>query len=287
MSDKVLLEKALYIVPTPIGNLKDITLRAIDVLQNADVIAAEDTRHSKILLDNLSIQPKKLISCHDHNEEQRANLFANIINEGQTIALISDAGTPLISDPGFKVVRFLAKQNIRVIPLPGACAAITALSASGLATDNFHFAGFLPVKEQELKATIESLKDLPFVNIFYESPRRILNSIKVIAEVMPQRQIVLCRELTKTFENIYRMSASSLYDFLLEDANRQKGEFVLIVDRKEAEEQGIISDKVLNTLRMLLDKMSLKDACKIASSIYDLNKNVLYKEALLLKEFYK
>lgn len=278
-----MLENALYIVPTPIGNLLDITKRAIEVLQQVDVIAAEDTRHSKILLDNLGITPKKLIACHDHNEEQKAQLFANILQEGKAIALISDAGTPLISDPGFKVVRYLSNCNYKVIALPGPCAAITALSVSALATDSFHFMGFLPVKEQELNKTLQTLINKDCVSIFYESPRRILTTVKAIAAIMPQRELVICRELTKTFESVYRYNAADMYEFLQADEMRQKGEFVLIVDKAPNKEQ-VLDDKIILSLKLLQEKMSLKDACKIVSTIFDINKNILYKEALALKD---
>lgn len=278
-----MLEKALYIVPTPIGNLLDITKRAIEVLQQVDVIAAEDTRHSKVLLDNLGITQKKLIACHDHNEEQKAELFVNLLQEGKSIALISDAGTPLISDPGFKVVRYLANQNFKVIALPGPCAAITALSVSALATDSFHFMGFLPVKEQELHKTLASLIDKDCVTIFYESPRRILATVEAIAKLMPERELVICRELTKTFESVYRYDAKTMYEFLKADDMRQKGEFVLIVDKCQSKTQ-VLNTKILTSLQLLQEKMSLKDACKIASVIFDINKNLLYKEALALKD---
>lgn len=277
------LENALYVVPTPIGNLDDITLRAINVLKHADVIAAEDTRHTKILLDRLGIKPAKLISCHDHNEDEKAEALQKLLSEGKSVALVSDAGTPLICDPGYRVIRLLIERNNKVVALPGPCAVITALTVSGLPADRFRFGGFLPTKEEELRGTLTNLRGHLDACVFYESPHRIVRTLEILADIMPDRHVVLCRELTKTFESVYRMTASKLRDFILEDEKRQKGEFVLIVggDQKKPEVTQDV-DKVMDML--VSQKMALKDACKIASSIYGLNKNELYKYMLNKKE---
>lgn len=233
-----MLESALYIVPTPIGNLDDITLRAIEVLKNATLIAAEDTRHSKILLDKLGVLNPKMISCHDHNEEQRASIIIEEVNKGGIVALISDAGSPLINDPGYKVVTLCSKANVKVIPLPGPCALITALEASALPTDKFMFNGFFPVKEKELVETIESLKGVDYTAVFYEAPRRILNTMEKVAQILPEHDVTLCREMTKTFESFYRLKAKDAPSFLEADSDRTKGEFVVAIGALK-EDQGL------------------------------------------------
>ena len=189
---------SLYIVPTPIGNLADITQRAIEVLAMVDVVAAEDTRHSSVLLNHLQIKAN-LLALHDHNEQQRADALIARVQQGQSVALISDAGTPLISDPGYHLVTRCREAGVRVIPLPGACAAITALSASGLPTDRFTFEGFLPAKEEARDDRLTELQDETRTLIFYESPRRLLETVQAGARLYGERQIVVARELTKTF----------------------------------------------------------------------------------------
>lgn len=278
-----MLESALYIVPTPIGNLDDITLRAIEVLKNATLIAAEDTRHSKILLDKLGVLNPKMISCHDHNEEQRASIIIDEVNKGGIVALISDAGSPLINDPGYKVVTLCSKANVKVIPLPGPCALITALEASALPTDKFMFNGFFPVKEKELVETIESLKGVDYTAVFYEAPRRILNTMEKVAQILPEHDVTLCREMTKTFESFYRLKAKDAPAFLEADPDRTKGEFVVAIGALK-EDQGAISPQIVDALKTLVQTTPVKVACNVVANLTGLKKNDLYNLALELKE---
>ena len=278
-----MLESALYIVPTPIGNLDDITLRAIEVLKNATLIAAEDTRHSKILLDKLGVLNPKMISCHDHNEEQRASIIIEEVNKGGIVALISDAGSPLINDPGYKVVTLCSKANVKVIPLPGPCALITALEASALPTDKFMFNGFFPVKEKELVETIESLKGVDYTAVFYEAPRRILNTMEKVAQILPDHDVTLCREMTKTFESFYRLKAKDAPAFLEADPDRTKGEFVVAIGALK-EDQGAISPQIVDALKTLVQTTPVKVACNVVANLTGLKKNDLYNSALELKE---
>ena len=278
-----MLESALYIVPTPIGNLDDITLRAIEVLKNATLIAAEDTRHSKILLDKLGVLNPKMISCHDHNEEQRASIIIEEVNKGGIVALISDAGSPLINDPGYKVVTLCSKANVKVIPLPGPCALITALEASALPTDKFRFNGFFPVKEKELVETIESLKGVDYTAVFYEAPRRILNTMEKVAQILPDHDVTLCREMTKTFESFYRLKAKDTPAFLEADPDRTKGEFVVAIGALK-EDQGAISPQIVDALKTLVQTTPVKVACNVVANLTGLKKNDLYNLALDLKE---
>ena len=278
-----MLESALYIVPTPIGNLDDITLRAIEVLKNATLIAAEDTRHSKILLDKLGVLNPKMISCHDHNEEQRASIIIEEVNKGGIVALISDAGSPLINDPGYKVVTLCSKANVKVVPLPGPCALITALEASALPTDKFMFNGFFPVKEKELVETIESLKGVDYTAVFYEAPRRILNTMEKVAQILPEHDVTLCREMTKTFESFYRLKAKDAPAFLEADPDRTKGEFVVAIGALK-EDQGAISPQIVDALKTLVQTTPVKVACNVVANLTGLKKNDLYNLALELKE---
>ena len=277
------MQGKLYLVATPIGNLDDITIRAINVLKQVDLIAAEDTRHSKILLDKLGVLNPKMISCHDHNEEQRASIIIEEVNKGGIVALISDAGSPLINDPGYKVVTLCSKANVKVIPLPGPCALITALEASALPTDKFMFNGFFPVKEKELVETIESLKGVDYTAVFYEAPRRILNTMEKVAQILPDHDVTLCREMTKTFESFYRLKAKDTPAFLEADPDRTKGEFVVaIVALKE--DQGAISPQIVDALKTLVQTTPVKVACNVVANLTGLKKNDLYNLALELKE---
>lgn len=278
-----MLESALYIVPTPIGNLDDITLRAIEVLKASSMIAAEDTRHSKILLDKLGIAKPRMISCHDHNEDERVEMIAKEVSEGNIVSLISDAGTPLISDPGYKLVSKLCDKGVKVVALPGPCAAITALCSSALPTDKFLFAGFLPVKDKELNDKLEMLRNSDTTTVFYESPRRIMNTLEKIKELDPNRDIALCREMTKTFETIYRKKASELVDYLKEHSDEVRGEFVLIVGPKAPEATSELSPQIKASLKELLEHTKVKIACRVIADLTGVNKNQLYDYALTLK----
>lgn len=270
----------LYIVPTPIGNLQDITQRAVQVLADVDVIAAEDTRHSKILMQHLGVSTP-MLSLHAHNEQQRASQLISRLQQGEQIALISDAGTPLISDPGYDLVNQCRQQGITVVPLPGACAAITALSASGLPTHEFRFCGFLPVKQQAKEKALSALREETATCVFYESPRRVIATLQSMAEVLgEQRQMVLAKELSKTFETFISGQAETLLSWLNEDERRQKGEFVLLVEGKAIAEQTEVPSNVLSLVQKMRKYMPLKTACGIVAEHFGLKKNALYQAAL-------
>lgn len=278
-----MLKSALYIVPTPIGNLDDITLRAIEVLKSATLIAAEDTRHSKILLDHLGIGGIKLISCHDHNEEERAKLIAAEVKNGGIVALISDAGSPLINDPGYRVVSLCAKEGVDVVPLPGPCALITALEGAALPTDKFMFQGFFPVKEKELQATLESLINVDYTAVFYETPKRILATMEMAAKILPEHPIALCRELTKTYESFYRLQAKDIPEFLKADPCRTRGEFVVAIG-SVANSDNVIDPKVVEALKELIKTTPVKLAANVLANATGIKRNDLYTLALKLKE---
>ena len=272
----------LYIVPTPIGNLQDITQRAIDVLGAVDWIAAEDTRHSQKLLQHFSIQAKTL-SLHDHNEEKRTQMLCNKLLGGESVALISDAGTPLISDPGFVLVRACRAAGINVVALPGPCAAITALSASGLATDRFIFEGFLPVKSQARMNVLATLLDRTCTSVFYEAPRRILDTVNDIKTALgPDRHLVLAKELTKTFEAYVSDTPDGIVAWLEADAVHQKGEFVLMVAGAPPASDELPSE-AMALLKRLKQDLPLKKAAAIVADHYQLKKNALYQAGLALK----
>jgi 16S rRNA (cytidine1402-2'-O)-methyltransferase len=282
MSETTLTPATLYIVATPIGNLGDISQRAIDVLTQVDVIACEDTRHTGKLLSAFSIK-NKTMSLHDHNERQRQDQVAKMLQEGKTIALVSDAGTPLISDPGFHLVRHCRSLGLNVSPIPGACAAISALSVAGLPTDRFSFEGFLPSKSGARQATLLALADEPRTMVFYDAPRRAIDTVRdIVTTLGGERYIVIARELTKTFETIHSDSAENFLIWLEEDANQLKGEMVLIIEGYKAKENEI-SAEVISTLKLLLAEMKPKKACAIAAEIYGVKKNSLYEVALSLK----
>ena len=278
-----MLKSALYIVPTPIGNLEDITLRAINVLKSATLIAAEDTRHSKILLNHLGIAGVKLISCHDHNEDERASIIIDEVKAGGIVALISDAGSPLINDPGYRVVSHCAKEGVDVVPLPGPCALITALEGAALPTDKFMFQGFFPVKEKELEETLRKLSCVDYTAVFYETPRRILATMEMVAKILPEHPVSLCRELTKTFESFYRMKAKEVPEFLKADSDRTRGEFVVAIGSLP-QEGGEIDENVEEALKLLIKDTKVKLACQALSLVCDVKRNDLYSLALRLKE---
>ncbi|MBQ1426194.1 MAG: 16S rRNA (cytidine(1402)-2'-O)-methyltransferase [Succinivibrionaceae bacterium] len=272
------IENALYIVPTPIGNLTDLTMRAVETLKNVDYIGAEDTRHSQLLLDHYGIKTK-MFSLHDYNEIQKRDYLVNTIRDGKAVALISDAGTPLISDPGYHVVSYCREQGVKVIPLPGPCAAITALSASGLPTDKFIFMGFLPTKEKALQQELQSIADETRTCVFYESPKRIIYTMEAVAEVLgAERRVVIGRELTKTFESFYDLPAGQMLEFLKEEPNRTRGEFVLMI--AGVKNRSEISSSVVETMKLLLKELPLKKVAAVCASIYNLKKNELYDYAL-------
>ena len=273
------LEKALYIVPTPIGNMKDVTERAVEVLCGADVICAEDTRHSLPFLEHIGVKSPKLISFHDHNEAEKAEITAEKIENGETLALISDAGTPLISDPGFHLVRECVRRGIRVIPLPGPCAVITALSASGMPTDRFCFEGFLPVKEKSLREKLTNMKKETRTMVFYETPRRMPDTSLILGEIFGDREVCVGREMTKTFETFYHTTAAKLHDVLQTDKSSEKGEMVLIVApyREEEHAGAVVPDDALNLIALLKEELPPRKVAEITAKMFNLRKNDLYQ----------
>lgn len=268
----------LYVVATPIGNLEDISLRALSTLKLVDAILAEDTRHSAHLLHRLNIQ-KPLISLHAHNEAQKSNQIIESLENGQSFALISDAGTPLISDPGFALVRLARQKQINVVPIPGPCALITALCASGVACDSFLFIGFLPAKKTARCAKLDSLKNQEHTLVFYESTHRVLDCIEDIQHIYGENyEFVLAKELTKAFEHFASGTALHIKTWLQQDSGHKKGEFVLILPPRLPEKETGNSDKKI--LSVLLKELPLKQAVKIASLLSESHKNELYKMAL-------
>lgn len=272
-------ESILFIVPTPIGNMSDITTRALEVLKTADLIAAEDTRHTGRLLSHYQIKTKTF-ALHDHNEQQKAEYLVSKLKSGMNIALVSDAGTPLISDPGYHLVNTCRAHGIRVVPLPGPCAAVTAMSAAGLPSDRFSFEGFLPSKEKARKDKLAELKEEPRTMIFYESPRRLAFTLDAIAEIMgADREVCLAREITKTFETITTMPVGELAGWVSEDENRSRGEMVLLISGYKSSGDEI-SAKVINTLTLLAKELPLKKAAALTAEIHGVKKNALYKWGL-------
>ncbi len=270
----------LYIVATPIGNLEDITQRALNTLAQVDLIAAEDTRHSGLLLSHYGIK-KPFFALHDHNEQQRARVLVEKLQQGLNIALISDAGTPLISDPGFHLVRDCRNAGIKVSPIPGACAAITALCSSGIASDRFCFEGFLPAKSKARCDKLAELETETRTLIFYESTHRILDTLADMQQVWGnERYVVLARELTKTWETIVGEPLEQLIAWLKEDGHRIKGEIVLIVEGKPSVEQEEISAQAIKLLSVLSVELPLKKAAAIVAECFGYKKNSLYQYGL-------
>jgi len=283
MSEQIIQPSTLYIVATPIGNLADISQRALNILENVDVIACEDTRHTQRLLSAFSIK-NKTMSMHDHNERQRQEQISSLLQEGKSVALVSDAGTPLISDPGFHLVRHCRQLGLDVSPIPGACAAISALSVAGLPTDRFTFEGFLPSKSGARQSKLSELASEPRTMVFYDAPRRAIDTVEDIVKTLGgQRYVVIARELTKTFETIHSDSAENLLAWLQEDPNQLKGEMVLIIEGYKVDPNEI-SANVVTTLKLLLAEMKPKKACAIAAEIHGVKKNALYEYALSIKE---
>mgnify|MGYP001117890226 CR=1 FL=1 len=268
----------LYIVATPIGNLDDITQRGLDILNSVDVIAAEDTRHSGKLLSHFGIKTR-MFALHDHNEKQKSQHLVGQVQQGQSIALISDAGTPLISDPGYNLVNVAREQGVDVVPIPGPSAVITALSAAGLPTDKFLFAGFLPVKQQAKSNELETYQQADFTTVFYESPRRIKETLAVVETVLGKsRELVLAKELTKHFESFVKGNAQDIIEWLEEDPERQQGEMVLMVSPNKAQQD--LPAEAEKLLRLLMEELPTKKAAAVTAKMFNLKKNDLYKLAL-------
>jgi 16S rRNA (cytidine1402-2'-O)-methyltransferase len=276
------LEPALYVVATPIGNLRDITLRALDVLAGADVVAAEDTRNTSHLLKHHGIHANQLIAVHQHNERGAAEKLVAMLQSGQSVAFVSDAGTPAVSDPGALLVQAVRSAGLRVIPIPGASAAVAALSASGLNAPHFLFYGFLPNKSAARRTALQQLLSHPYTLVFYEAPHRILECVADLLAVLGgERKIVLAREVTKLFETIHACKLSDAEAWLLSDANQQRGEFVVLVSG--AVHQEGLSAGTLATLTLLLAELPLKQAVQLAAKITGANRSELYQLALDMK----
>ncbi len=274
----------LYVVATPIGNLDDLTTRAVKVLSQVTRIAAEDTRHSGRLLTHLGLN-KPMLSLHEHNEARRVDTLDGYLAAGEDIALISDAGTPLISDPGFVLVRELRARNRHIVPIPGPCALITALSGAGLPTDKFVFAGFLPAKSGARRQALEGWKAREETLVFYESPHRIVHTLEALQEQMAGRDVVLARELTKTFETFLHGTPESLLEQLAADPNQARGEFVVIVAGappvEQSEHQDISADALLAAL--LAEGVGVKQSAAIAARMLGGRKQVWYARLQAIK----
>jgi 16S rRNA (cytidine1402-2'-O)-methyltransferase len=273
----------LYVVATPIGNLQDITLRALEVLKAVDVIAAEDTRHSTGLLSHFGIKAR-LIALHEHNERRHGEKILQMLRAGQSVALVSDAGTPGISDPGSVLVGMVREAGLNVVPLPGACAAIAALSAAGFEQPHFLFYGFLPASGAQRRRALEGLCGQEAVLVFYEAPHRVVESVRDMADVFGgERRILIARELTKTFETFHRCALGEAVAWLQGDPNQQRGEFVLLVEGASPLPQNAVDEEAQRVLQLLLDELPLKQAVKLATDISGAKKNALYELALELK----
>jgi len=283
------LEAALYVVATPIGNLRDITLRALDVLAAADVVAAEDTRNTAHLLTHHGIGANRLTAVHQHNERAAAEKIVALLQAGQSVAFVSDAGTPAVSDPGALLVQAVRAAGLRVIPIPGANAAIAALSAAGTlsidgsANPHFLFHGFLPNKSAARRTVLESLRDQACTLVFYEAPHRIVECVADLCAVLGgERQIVLAREITKLFETIHACPLRDAEAWLMADSNRQRGEFVVLVSG--ATPQPGLPAEARRILEVLLGELPLKQAVQLATQISGAGRNELYQLALQLKK---
>lgn len=269
----------LYIVATPIGNLQDISQRAIAILQQVDCLAAEDTRRTHTLLQHLGIT-QEVLAYHNFNEHERTSHLVNKLLSGLDIALVSDAGTPLISDPGYLLVREARAQHIPVIPIPGPCALTTALCASGLPSEQFFFAGFLPAKATARNKALTELKTQTATLIFYESPHRLMDSLIDMQTVLGDRSAVLAKELTKTFERFISGNLSEIYQVLEAAKDLQKGEFVVMIAGNEQQED---TSEAYRILSILLETLPVKQAASLAAQITGVNKNELYDQALKIK----
>ena len=270
----------LFIVATPIGNLDDITFRAFEVLKNVDFVLAEDTRHSKKLLSHLDIS-KPIRAFHEHNEREKTKAIISEIYSGKSIALISDAGTPLISDPGYFLVSQAKKEGLKVVPIPGPTALITALSASGLASDSFTFLGFLPSKQTARVKLLIGLVGRTETIIFYESPKRVLATLTDMKTIFgDSREVCLAKELTKAFETIHTGSIPNLIEYLTIDQNHQKGEFVILISATNKIDLAEAEIQLDSLLSILCAEMGTSKAAKIAAKITGIDKKKCYKRAM-------
>ena len=277
-------ESALYVLATPIGNVCDITFRALHVLTIADAIACEDTRNTSHLLTRYGLT-QTLIAAHEHNENEVADKIIARLQQGQRIALVSDAGTPGVSDPGARIVAAVRAAGLTVVPLPGPSAAVTAISASGLVNDQFRFVGFLPNKSRQREHALQKLTQESATLVFYEAPHRIVETVTALLEAFgPTRQIVLARELTKLFETVHRCPLAQAPDWLAADANRQRGEFVILIEGATNDEDAAADIEGERILRVLLAELPVKQAAALAAQITGQKKNALYERALQIRD---
>jgi 16S rRNA (cytidine1402-2'-O)-methyltransferase len=272
------MDAALYVVATPLGNLRDITLRALDVLAAVDVVASEDTRHTRQLLAHYTIRAR-LMPLHEHNEQQAAGNIVELLADGKAVAYVSDAGTPAISDPGARLVARVREAGLPVVPIPGPSALTAALSAAGMSVPHFLFYGFLPSKAAARRVALSTLSSLPHSLVFFEAPHRLLQTLEDIAQALgAEREIVIARELTKVFESFQRCKLADARSWLTEDANRLRGEFVLIVEGAAAPAQSVAQPQRI--LGILLSELPLRQAVQLAAAITGAKKNALYERAL-------
>ena len=268
----------LYVVATPIGNLDDISARAIDTLNSVDLILAEDTRHSQILLSNYQVQTK-MISFHEHNEKNKIEKIVDELEKGMSVALISDAGTPLINDPGYALVKLAKEKDINVAPLPGPSAPIAALSASGLSSDAFIYLGFVPIKESDRANCFNRLKNQKETTIFFESPKRVLNTFKELKSFLgSSRRVSLAKEISKKHETIITNSIEEIINFLEDKPEHQKGEFVILIEGNKEVDMNEQKELLSKIMPHLLEELSPSKAAKVAAKITKLNKDFCYRE---------
>ncbi len=285
LENRAVEEGVLYVVATPIGNLRDLSPRALDVLRQVDLIAAEDTRVTQKLLSSFQILTKT-ISLREHNERREAERIVELLRAGESVAQVSDAGTPAVSDPGALLVDIVREAGLRVVPIPGCSAVVTALSASGFTQPQFLFVGFLPAKTGHRKKALEALLEAPYSLVFYEAPHRIEECLVDLLTVFgPARRVVLARELTKTFETIHRCTLGEVAAWFAGDANQTRGEFVVVVEgAPEAEASHEIDPEALRVLQILLKDLPVKQAATLTAEISGANKKQLYEAALKLRE---
>ncbi len=278
----VIRRPALYVVATPIGNLADITLRALDTLRSVDLIAAEDTRVTSRLLAHFSID-KPVLALHQHNERKATSRLIGALKDGHAIALVSDAGTPVVSDPGANVVAMVRAEGFPIIPIPGPSALAAAWSVAGLTDPGFLFKGFLPARSGERRKVLQALSALPYALVFYEAPHRVVDAVRDLAQVLgAQREAVVARELTKLFESVHACPLGELEAWLEADENRRRGEFVLIVAgaAEQAPERAVGE----NALRLLLEELPPAQAARLASRLSGVSRSDLYELAVRLKD---
>jgi 16S rRNA (cytidine1402-2'-O)-methyltransferase len=272
----------LFIVATPIGNLDDITFRAVETLKSVDLVLAEDTRHSQKILNHFNIKTP-VSAFHDYNEREKCNTVIDKLKQGDSIALISDAGTPLISDPGYILVSAAKKNSVNVVPIPGPSALITALSASGIPSDRFSFFGFLPSKQNARIKTLKTFASRPETIIVYESPKRIMATLTDMLFVFgEEREVCLAKELTKTFETILTTNISNLIDYISADPGHQKGEFVLLISSTAKKGQLEFDQQLDRLLPVLCSEMGSSKAAKLAAKITGIDKKYCYQRAIEL-----